>query len=142
MPCEDTGIWEGKPRKFEATLAPKSPLRLAPKPFWLQNRCSRRLRSHFGSKIAVQAGSKAILAPKSLLKVAPKSLWLQNHCSSLLQSHLTFKNAIQKNGSKPLGSALLGSVLLCSVHVYARVHTSICIYQCSRSSPGPSRFFK
>ena len=122
----------------------------ASEPLW-------QLRSHFGSFGAGSHGALEIAAPKPLRShcaleiAAPKPL--RSHCAfeiaaracpepqdrSTCYPEMLFKEAVRRCWSKRLCSASLRSGALrsaspCSVHLYARVYTSIYIYIYSRFS--------
>ena len=80
-------------------------------------------------EITATACSEPPVRSKSLLQPARGRLCARNHRLQPVRSRLCTRNRSSKMlGAITLCSALLDSVLLCTVHVYARVHTSIYIY--------------
>ena len=97
----------------------KSQHRLARHRLCGRNRCAHLLGAACGARnhcagsseppVAVESAARACSEPPLALAIAPKSL-------------------LEVTGSVTLSSVPLHTVLHCSVHGYAQVHTSICIY--------------
>ena len=118
------------------------------KHFCAQKHCSSLLREPLGAqKHRSSLLHEPLGAQKRCSSLLQEPLYAEKHCSSLLQEPLgaqkccstlstvysMLKNAVQNHCSRKLHSGTLNSVPLrlaplCSVHGYARVHTSMYIY--------------